>query len=46
MAYLVQEWNYRHLVKQKHVRLVLLMPAVQELKVVPVCNLKHTHTKK
>lgn len=39
-AHLEEERNNRHLVEQKHVRLVELVPAVQELQVVLVCDLK------
>lgn len=39
-AYFEEEGNNRHLVEQKHVRLVELVPAVQELQVVLVCDLK------
>lgn len=39
-AYFEEERNDGHLVEQKHVRLVELVPAAQELLVVLVCNLK------
>lgn len=39
-AYFEEERNNRHLVEQKHVRFVELVPAVQELQVVLVCDLK------
>lgn len=39
-AYFEEERNNRHLVEQKHVRLVELVPAVQELQVVLVGDLK------
>lgn len=39
-AYFVEQRNCRRLVEQKHVRLVELMPAVQELLVIFVSDLQ------
>ena len=42
MSYLVEQRDHRDLVEEQNVRLVEIVPAVQELQVIPVSHLDHT----